>query len=148
MRCERFAHRLGERLRLPVEQIDALRERDFGAWEGLRADQIPLEDLTRFWADPSAFDPPGSEPFAAFRERALGGWQQALAGGGEHLLLITHGGVIRVILAALLGIPPTRLILLEVPPACRSRLRVPIGDGLPSLVWHGPDSISAAGESN
>ncbi|MBK5929927.1 histidine phosphatase family protein [Halochromatium salexigens] len=142
-RCARFAERLGAGLGRPVEPMEALRERDFGAWEGRRADQLPLEDLARFWADPSAYDPPDSEPFAAFRERVLAGWRYILEGSGEHLLLITHGGVIRVILGELLGIPHARLILLEVPPACRSRLRVPVGDGLPSLVAHGCGRLEA-----
>ncbi len=136
-RCARFADRLGASLGLPVEPMESMRERDFGAWEGRRADRLPLEDLARFWADPSLYDPPDSEPFAVFRQRVLAGWRHILEGPGDHLLLITHGGVIRVILGELLGIPHERLILLEVPPACRSRLRVPVGDGLPSLVAHG-----------
>jgi L-threonine-O-3-phosphate decarboxylase len=135
-RCAEFAHRLGERLGLPVERVSALRERDFGDWEGLRADQIPTEALSRFWSDPSVYDPPASEPFAAFRERVIEGWQRILDGGGRHLLLITHGGVIRVILGELLGIPDERLILLEVPTACRSRVRLPAQGGRPSLVSH------------
>ncbi|MBK5940016.1 histidine phosphatase family protein [Halochromatium roseum] len=136
-RCAGFADWLGKRLGLQVEQVEALRERDFGAWEGLRADQIPLDDLARFWADPSGYDPPSSEPFAVFRQRVIDGWCQLLAGGGDHLLLITHGGVIRVILGELLGIPAERLILLEVPTACRSRVRLPAEGGLPSLIAHG-----------
>ncbi|MEA3641771.1 MAG: histidine phosphatase family protein [Lamprobacter sp.] len=135
-RCARFANRLGARLGLPVDEVDALRERDFGAWEGLRADQIPLQDLSRFWADPSTYDPPDSETFLAFRQRVLDGWRRS-TDSGAHLLLITHGGVIRVILGELLGIPAARLILLEVPPACHTRLRVPISGGLPSLIAHG-----------
>ena len=136
-RCASFAERLGACLGLPVDQLDALRERDFGAWEGLRADQIPLQDLTRFWADPSTYDPPDSEPFEAFRQRVLDGWHRLPDQSGSRLLLITHGGVIRVILGNLLGIPAERLILLEVPPACRSCVRLPMVGGLPSLVSHG-----------
>ncbi|WP_462321717.1 histidine phosphatase family protein [Halochromatium sp.] len=136
-RCAGFADQLGAQLGVPVEHWEALRERDFGAWEGLRADQIPLQDLTQFWADPSAYDPPDSEPFAAFRQRVLDGWRRVMEQPGDHRLLITHGGVIRVILGGLLGIPPQRLLLIEVPTACLSRVRLPMGCGLPSLVAHG-----------
>lgn len=138
-RCAHFADRLGDCAGRPVEHWDAFRERDFGAWEGLRADQIPLQDLSRFWADPSTYDPPESEPFEAFRQRVLDGWRRLLDQSGAHLLLITHGGVIRVILGEVLGIPAERLILLEVPPASRSRIRLPLGSGLPSLISHGCD---------
>ncbi|MFP4076442.1 MAG: histidine phosphatase family protein [Halochromatium sp.] len=147
-RCARFAERLGERIGLPVEPMEAFWERDFGAWEGLRAEQIPPESLARFWDDPSTYDPPDAEPFAAFRQRVLGGWHRILDGGGDHPLLIAHGGVIRVILGEWLGIPPQRLILIEVPPACRSRLRVPVGDGRPSLVAHGCGPLGAPRQSN
>jgi alpha-ribazole phosphatase len=147
VRCAQFADQLGAQLGVPVERLDALRERDFGAWEGLRADQLPLDELARFWADPSSYDPPDSEPFTAFHQRVLTAWQQVLDAEGSRLLVLTHGGVIRVILGALLGIPAERLILLEVPPACRSRLRVPISDGLPSLVAHGASPAVRSVES-
>lgn len=145
LRCAQFADHLAERLGLPVQRLDALRERDFGAWEGQPAERLPLEALERFWADPSSYDPPESEPFAVFRQRVLAGWQQLLEEEGQQLLVLTHGGVIRVILGELLGVPTDRMILLEVPPACRSRLRVPIGDGRPSLITHGITSAETAG---
>jgi broad specificity phosphatase PhoE len=51
--------------------------------------------------------------------------------------LLTHGGVIRVILGEILGLPDDRLILIEVPPACRTRVRLPREGGKPSLIAHG-----------
>lgn len=139
-RCLAFAQHLGDQLGLSVEPLDAFRERDFGAWEGLRADQIAEADLARFWSDPPRFDPPDAEPFAAFRTRVARGWRALLDDPGRHDLLVTHGGVIRIILGEVLGLADERLILIEVPPACRSRLRVPIGGGHASLVAHGEPS--------
>lgn len=146
VRCAAFATDLGGRLELPVTPLPAFRERGFGAWEGLRAEQIPAADLARFWSDPLGYDPPEAEPFAAFRARVARGWTALTAGEDPHLLLIAHGGVIRVILGEVLGLAAERLILLEVPPACRSRLRLPLGGGLPSLVAHGalPSAAPAA----
>jgi len=137
-RCAEFAQRLGARRGLPVETLPAFRERGFGAWENRRADEIPIEELSRFWADPVGYDPPQAEPFSAFRDRVLQGWQQVLAGDARHPLIITHGGVIRVILGDILGLAAETLLLLEVPPACRTRLRLPAGDWRPSLMRHGP----------
>jgi alpha-ribazole phosphatase len=136
-RCAEFARRLAERRGLPIQAVPAFRERAFGAWEGLRADQIPIEDLSRFWADPVGYDPPESEPFTAFRERVLAGWRELLAGDARHPLVITHGGVIRVIIGDILGLAADTLLLLEVPPACHTRLRLPDGDWRPSLMRHG-----------
>ena len=136
-RCAAFAQFLGQRTGIPVEARDAFRERGFGVWEGKRADQLPGAELARFWTDPAGYDPPDAEPFALFRQRVAEGWRELTEGEGEHTLLITHGGVIRVILGEVLGLPDDRLILIEVPPACRTRVRLPREGGKPSLIAHG-----------
>jgi broad specificity phosphatase PhoE len=136
-RCAAFALALGERARIEVEPLDAFRERGFGVWEGKRADEIEPDALARFWTDPAGYDPPDAEPFAEFRQRVIDGWQRLVDEGAERSLVITHGGVIRVILGEILGLPDDRLILIEVPHACRTRLRVPHGAGHPSLISHG-----------
>jgi alpha-ribazole phosphatase len=135
-RCAAFARSLAERRGIPHRCLEDLRERDFGSWEGLRADQIPIEELSLFWADPQRYGPSDAEPFDAFRARVLQGWRQILERDDPHPLVITHGGVVRLIVGEVLGIDPPRLLLLEVPPACRTRLRVP-GIGRASLVSHG-----------
>ncbi len=119
--------------------LPALGERGFGAWEGVSADEVPIEDLSRFWADPLGYTPPGAEPFSAFRERVRGGWQAVLHGDARHPLVVTHGGVVRVIIGEVLGLAAEALLLIEVPPACRTRLRLPVGGGRPSLISHGQD---------
>jgi alpha-ribazole phosphatase len=136
-RCAAFAQELAARRRLPSASMPIFRERGFGAWEGLRADQIPIEDLSRFWADPLGYDPPNAEPFADFRKRVQKGWQQLLAGSDANPLVVTHGGVVRVITGEVLGLAADALLLVEVPPACRTRLRIPTGGGRPSLISHG-----------
>lgn len=135
-RCAEFAERFAETHGLPLEIMDALRERDFGDWEGLPAHEIPEADLARFWEDPAGFDPPGAEPFADFSARVLAAWDQIRRHGSPHTLVITHGGVIRVILASLLMMPAQALLLIEVPHGSRTRLRVPDPPGRPSLIFH------------
>jgi broad specificity phosphatase PhoE len=137
-RCRAFAEHFATARDLPLAVHEALAERDFGAWEGRGASEIPLEDLSAFWADPQAFDPPESEPFVAFRRRVAAGWRQLIASEWRHGLVLTHGGVIRTILGELLGLSDAALILLEVPPACITRIRLPQGGGRPSLVAHLP----------
>lgn len=136
-RCVDPARALASRLGLPIEKRPAFRERGFGAWEGLAVDQIPPESLAAFWSDPVAFTPPGAEPFSAFRDRVLAGWHDLLGEGAPHDLLLTHGGVIRVLLAEVLRMSPDALLLIEVPYACRTRLRIPSPPWRPSLIFHG-----------
>jgi len=140
-RCAELARELAIERGLTLELMPELSERRFGAWENRSAAEIPAVDLERFWADPMGFTPPGGESFEALRERVLSAWKRILGSQSRFPLLITHGGVIRVILGQALDIPADALLRIEVPPACRTRLRVPTGEGRPSLMFHGrPDS--------
>lgn len=136
-RCAGFATELAEALRLPLEVWPDLGERAWGAWEGLAADQLPAADLARFWADPIGFTPPRAETLGDFAQRVLGAWERLLDGSARHPLAITHGGGVRVILGRVLDLPATSLLLVEVPYACLTRLRLPQPPGRPSLMAHG-----------
>ncbi|WP_433589556.1 alpha-ribazole phosphatase family protein [Pseudomonas koreensis] len=117
-RCARFAAELGEQLNLPVQLDKDLQELHFGAWEGQSAAALmetDAEALGRFWADPYTFTPPQGEPVSAFATRVLGAvarLQQACA--GERVLLISHGGVMRLLLAQARGLPREQLLNVEV----------------------------------
>lgn len=136
-RCADFARELGGRLDLPVLDLPGLRERHFGAWEGRSAAELPPDALNAFWTDPAGFTPPEAEPFADFRHRVAAVWNEVRGTEARRVLVITHGGVVRVIVGAVLGMPDASLLLLEVPHACRTRLRLASAPGLPSLVAHG-----------
>ncbi|WP_338487717.1 alpha-ribazole phosphatase family protein [Pseudomonas trivialis] len=117
-RCARFAEELGARLDLPVSLEKDLQELHFGAWEGQSAAalmQTDAEGLGLFWADPYNFTPPEGEPVSDFSERVLGAisrLHQAYA--GERVLLISHGGVMRLLLARARGLPREQLLNVEV----------------------------------
>jgi alpha-ribazole phosphatase len=67
-----------------------------------------------FWADPYGFTPPQGEPVAGF-PRVLGcGRAFASAYTGERVLLISHGGVMRLLLAQARGLPREQLLNVEV----------------------------------
>ncbi|QIK38057.1 histidine phosphatase family protein [Caldichromatium japonicum] len=140
-RCAEFAQSLASRLGLSLVLMDHLRERDFGDWEGLSAAEIPAAEFARFLADPTGFNLPNAEPFGAFRARVLATWQALCASPSPHRLLITHGGVIRVLVAEVLRMDDTALPCLEVPPACLTRIRLHPPPGRPSLVYHRPSTV-------
>lgn len=136
-RCADFAREVSARRGLPLELMSELGERRFGAWENRFASEIPITELRRFWDDPVGFTPPGAESFRALRERVLRGWDRILSQGARFPLLVTHGGVVRIVLGEILDIPSAALLRIEVPHASRSRLRIPAGEGRPSLMFHG-----------
>ncbi|WP_273829575.1 alpha-ribazole phosphatase family protein [Pseudomonas sp. SBT1-2] len=117
-RCARFAEELGARLALPVSLDPDLQELHFGAWEGQSAAALMATDaeaLGQFWADPYAFTPPQGEPVLAFSERVLGAVERLhQRHAGERVLLVSHGGVMRLLLARARGLPREQLLNVEV----------------------------------
>lgn len=137
-RCREFATQLSRRQQLPL-QIDAqMTEIDFGRWEGLTAAQLMRHDATAlgdFWRDPVSHTPHGGEALTDFRDRIIEGWQALLRqqAHGSHLLMVSHGGTIRILLHHILDIPLLRLQQIEVPYGCLTRLRVDWHDGEPNV---------------
>lgn len=127
-RCAAFADELASRHGLPLQLESGLRELDFGAWEGRSAAELwatESDALSRFWSDPYAFPPPGGETLVEFEARVL----EAIARlqrqhAGRQLLLVTHGGVMRLLLARARSLPRAALLQVEVGHAALCRLRV------------------------
>jgi alpha-ribazole phosphatase len=117
-RCSRFAEALGAQLGLPVQLDKDLQELHFGAWEGQSAATLMETDaqaLGLFWADPYAFTPPEGERVEDFSTRVLAAVERLQATcAGQRVLLISHGGVMRLLLARARGLPREQLLNVEV----------------------------------
>ncbi|VVN93687.1 alpha-ribazole phosphatase family protein [Pseudomonas fluorescens] len=117
-RCSRFAEELGARLGLPVHLEKDLQELHFGTWEGQSAATLMETDaqaLGLFWADPYAFTPPEGERVEDFSTRVLAAVERLQATcAGQRVLLISHGGVMRLLLARARGLPREQLLNVEV----------------------------------
>ena len=125
LRCRRFSEHLGQEMDIPWEIDDRLREMSFGDWDGKRIDKIENEypDHIRTWSkDPTAFTPPNAENIQVLNQR-IDECRIDIQDrhSGKHLLLVTHGGVFRVLMAQVQGIPLENISNIEVPYACLSR---------------------------
>ena len=98
-------------LGLPVRVDARLRERSFGAWEGLTAEQIEAgfrEEHLRWLAREGA-GADDAEPFEAFGARVRSFLADVLdAHPDQTVLLVAHGGSIRVIHAFASGLDYVR----------------------------------------
>ncbi|MGV7220534.1 MAG: histidine phosphatase family protein [Nitrospinales bacterium] len=86
-----------------------LRELSFGKWEGLSLKELnskyPGEVQKRF-ANPETFQAEGGETLNQLVERVLPKYEEIIdKHSGEEIVIMSHGGVNRVILGHLLGIP-------------------------------------------
>ena len=116
-RCALFARELSEQLDLPVSFDKDLQELHFGAWEGQSAAaliEVDEQALGLFWADPYAFTPPDAEPVLEFSARVLSAVSRLQRDfAGQRVLVVCHGGVMKLLLAQARGMP--REQLLQVP---------------------------------
>jgi alpha-ribazole phosphatase len=76
---------------------DALREMDFGAWEGLDWDAVPRDELDAWAADVWNYSPGGAESAAMVAQRWQR-WRRGWARESGDAVVVTHAGVIRVAL--------------------------------------------------
>ncbi|VAX03287.1 Alpha-ribazole-5'-phosphate phosphatase [hydrothermal vent metagenome] len=127
-RCADFAHKLGQQQTLPVSLDTRFQEMHFGDWEGRTATELMATDedaLTQFWNDPVQNTPPGAEPLLVFQQRVLSAWADLLRNyRNERILLVTHGGVMRVLLCHAQQRPIKQLLDIEVKHAALKQLRI------------------------
>lgn len=130
-RCADFAKVYAKKSRLPLSLNTGFQEIDFGLWDGKTYkelyDSCP-DALSNFWSDPYHHTPPEGELMEHFNRRVYQAWNQLVVSAkGEHVLLVTHGGVIRQILARILDIPErsaASIRRIHLPYASRCRIEV------------------------
>jgi alpha-ribazole phosphatase len=126
VRCADFARAFAAERGLPVEWDARLAELDFGDWEGLESRMLQHtqpEALARFWNDPWAFTPPKGERMAEFEMRVRAAWAD-ISGrhAGRRVLVVTHGGVIRLLRCLSQGLARSELLRLAVSHASLHRI--------------------------
>ncbi|TKB50277.1 histidine phosphatase family protein [Ferrimonas sediminicola] len=105
-RCAEFAHHLSRQRRLPLTIEPGIQELDFGQWDGVDFETLWQSTdgaFELYWQTPWQQTPPQGESTQALHQRV----EQTLLRcarehPGRHLLLLTHAGVMRVVLAWLL----------------------------------------------
>lgn len=105
-RARGTAEIVSDALGLEVSLVDPdLRERAYGRWEGLTRSECEArfpEEWARHLSDPR-MPPPGGESTDALLARVVPAIQRAAARLASPALLVTHGGVIRALVASALG---------------------------------------------
>jgi len=115
-RARETAEAVARNFGLEVEVRPELREMHFGQWEGLTWNQIARRypRLASLWVKRFPHQViPGGEPLSQFQRRIAAGVRKVVAANrGQCALVVTHAGVIRFILAKVLGLPARNLFRL------------------------------------
>ena len=139
-RCHDFARLLAQRLDCPFAVDARFGEMNFGDWIGKTHTAIWEQEpelMQHLWYQPRRFIAPNGEAMEDFIDRVQAGWQDLqTCYAGQNVLLLTHAGVIRVVLAKVLDILYQRSLRFEVGYAQLTRVRT-YPDGETSLVGHG-----------
>jgi len=126
LRCMETAQLVQGERGIPLVQEPAFREIALGAWEGL----TPAEVEERFpgayaerGRDMAHFRPEGGESFVDLSSRVLPALGELAARyAGQPLLIISHAGSIRVIIAHCLALPLHNVLDIPQPYACCTQL--------------------------
>ena len=110
-RARETAEILAERIGLEVRLDSRLRERSFGAWEGLTTEEIETSfpEEQRRWRAGLGRGAPDAEPFESFAAR-VGDFVDDVGRRhvDEEVLVVAHGGTIRVVHALATGLDYVR----------------------------------------
>jgi alpha-ribazole phosphatase len=128
LRTTESAHILASSHACGYREEPDLREIDFGDFEGLTYDEISVRypALYRQWMEsPTEVQFPNGESFASMRARVVRAFESILRSWeGQTVALVTHGGVIRILIAWALQMPDGCLFRLAQDYAARNLLTI------------------------
>ena len=119
------ARALAESFAIPCITRPALREIDFGKWEGLTWEEIEKLDLAfaQQWLEAfPRLTPPDGESFETFEARVMAEVSYLLSQSASSLIaVVTHAGVMRAVLRTLCGLDEKTVWTLTKPYCCTLR---------------------------
>ena len=123
-RAKQTAAPLVTRLGLGLETDPAFAEIDFGSWTGASFEDLENSPDWHAWnVFRCAAQVPDGETMLSVQARAMGGiLRLALAWPDSEIAVFSHGDIVKVVLAAVLGIPLDLMRRLEVSPGSVSVL--------------------------
>ena len=121
----------------PLRVLEELIEIDFGVAEGLTYDEIRARGIALDYTGSGPIVPEG-ETGAAF-DRRVRAAAEIIAAGPERSVVVTHGGVVRRLLVAWLGLPVDRAWCVAVPNAAMMVVRIEDGAGILESLTPPPD---------
>lgn len=124
-RAVQTAEIIGREASIEVARDPRLNDFKLGKWTGMSYDEVAADaEYQRFLRDPASTGIPGGESLLEIQRRAVAAVEQALsdAPSGDAVAIVTHAGVIRVLLSHYMGSPPANYHRIRVNPGSISIL--------------------------
>ncbi len=116
----------------PVTTDPRLVEMDFGDWENRQWDDLPRAEINAWATDTGGYTPPNGESVNMMAARVLD-WWDGVAVEDTPLVVVSHGGPLRILAAHITGSTPEKSMSFE------------IQWGNRALIWHNPQRTVLAG---
>lgn len=116
VRSQQTASIIATAANMPFTARRDLREIALGEWEGLLRGEVAEHDPDQFAARGRNIEHhriPGGESFADCRERVLAAWAAIIRPEWEHMVVVGHAGINRLLLCHFMGIPVVRVFSLR-----------------------------------
>lgn len=108
LRALETGHEIASSHNLAVHRVVSLREMYFGEWEGLTFTEIEKRypELSSAWLnDPARVKIPAGETAEQVKDRVMEAWEYIKkVSGAKAIVIVTHGGPLRLLLCHLTGI--------------------------------------------
>ncbi len=124
-RAVQTAEIIGRDASIEVARDPRLIDFKLGKWTGMSYGEIAAnEEYQQFLRQPEAMTIPGGESLEEIKRRSVAAVEQALSDSpsGDAVAIVTHAGVIRVLLAHYMGSPPANYHRIRVGPGSISIL--------------------------
>ena len=118
-RCRALAQLLADVRNSRLSIADELQERDFGDWDGVAEGQIAKADLQAYYQHPFDYPIANAETLPQMQQRVHDYWAKLLTADQQKLLVITHGGVMRLLLQQVLNFPEQQLFQIKIDYGCQ-----------------------------
>ena len=132
LRCKAFSEEIAQKISIPLDIEENLKEVGFGSWEGFTREQIKQKNINEyndFYSDPVKNRPDSFEDLNAFIKRVTTAYSKITRNyEGKNILLVAHAGVIRAILASIVEAPAKGLYKLKIANAGISRINASTGE--------------------
>ena len=127
-RCADSGRWLAAERGMTCQIINDWQEIFYGDWENKPVDEVfqqHPQQAQKMWQQPFEFCAPNGESVPDFQQRIVAAWYQLLEQQqGQHVLLVNHGGVMRVLAQYLLKLDPQAMNRLAIPYAGLMRFKV------------------------